>query len=208
MKKITFFICTIFMLNSLISYSQTSIFEMSDFVNYQRLHKKIAIAPFDISVDIKSMPRDLSFDDLNKLHKNEALLLQDYFFAVMLNENQNKRLTAELIDVRKTNQLLDKNNINFFNITKTSYEDLAKYCDVDGIITVSVYKSNPIYGEKTRNRIDIKVSIHDKSGKLIWEYFDGYEGGPDSTSFSITKALLEKAARKIPYRNVIKEPKK
>lgn len=207
MRKIKFFFSIYLMMIALSSFSQTSIFEMSDFENFQKVHKKIAIAPIDISVDPKSMPRDLTVDDLNKLHKSEALLLQDYFFAVMLNENQNKKMTAELIDVRKTNNMLEKNNINFFNISKTSFDDIAKYCEVDGIITISVYKSNPVYGEKVRNRVDIKVSIHDKSGKLLWEYFDGYAVGAEKSAFSLAKELLEKAAKKVPYRNKIKEQK-
>ncbi len=208
MKKITFYLSIYLILISITSFGQTNIFEMSDFESFQKIHKKIAIVPIDISIDPKSMPRDLSVDDLNKLHKNEALLLQDYFFAVMLNENQNKRMSAELVDVRKTNAMLDKNNINFFNISKTSFEDMAKYSEVDGIITVFVYKSCPVYGDKIRNRVDVKVSVHDKGGKLLWEYFDGYAVGPEKTAFSLTKELLEKAARKVPYRNVIKEPKK
>jgi hypothetical protein len=208
MRKFRFFFSIYLIMMFMTSFGQTSIFEMSDFESYQKIHKKIAIVPIDISIDPKSMPRDLTVDDLNKLHKNEALLLQDYFYAVMLNENQNKRMTAELVDVRKTNAMLEKNNINFFNISKTSFEDMAKFSEVDGIVTVFIYKSNPVYGDKMRNRVDIKVSIHDKSGKLLWEYFDGYAVGPEKTAFSLAKELLEKAARKVPYRNVIKEPKK
>ena len=208
MRKIKFFFCAYLIMIGITAFSQTSMFEMSDFETYQRIHKKIAIAPIDISIDAKTMPRDLTVDDLKKLYKDEALLLQDYFFAVMLNENQNKRMSVELVDVRKTNAMLDKNNINFFNISKTTIEDIAKFSEVDGVITVFVYNSNPVYGEKQRNRVDIKVSIHDKNGKLIWEYYDGYAVGTEKNTLALAKELLEKAARKIPYRKEIKEPKK
>ena len=76
MKKITFYLSIYLILISITSFGQTNIFEMSDFESFQKIHKKIAIVPIDISIDPKSMPRDLSVDDLNKLHKNEALLLQ------------------------------------------------------------------------------------------------------------------------------------
>ncbi|MFZ4412176.1 MAG: hypothetical protein ACOYOV_03755 [Bacteroidales bacterium] len=189
------------------TYSQSTIFKINDFGVYQRIHKKIAIVPIDITVDSKSMPRDLTVADLDKLHQAESMFLQDYFFAVNLNENQNDKLSVEMQDVRKTNILLEKNNINFFNISKTSKEDLAKYCEVDALVIVFFYKSNQIVNEKPRNTLDSRVAIFDKNGKLLWEYYDTIFATGDKNTLYLEKLILEKAAKKMPYRDVIKEVK-
>lgn len=186
---------------------QSNIFEMNDFAAYQKVHKKVAIVPIEITVDMKSMPRELTVDDLEKLHKDESLFLQEYFYAVNLNENQDKRMTAEIQDVRKTNTLLEKNNVNFYNISKISKEDLAKFCEVDAVIVIFFYKSNQMVNEKLRNTIDSKVAIFDKNGKLIWEYYDTVFASGDKNMLYLEKIILDKAAKKNPYRNEIKEPK-
>jgi len=207
MKILRLFFSVLFTFSFLASNSQSAIYEMNDFVVYQKIHKKIAIVPIDITVDIKSMPRDITVDDLDKLHKDESLFLQEYFYAVNLNENQSKRMTSEIQDVRKTNALLEKNNINFFNISKIPKEDLVKFCEVDAVVMVFFYKSNQIVNEKPRNTIDSKVAIFDKNGKLLWEYYDTIFASADKNTLYLEKLILEKAAKKNPYRNEIKEPK-
>ncbi len=187
------------------TYSQSTIFKINDFMVYQKIHKKIAIIPIDITVDSKSMPRDLTVDDLNKLHEDESMFLQDYFFAVNLNENQKDRMTVEIQDVRKTNNLLEKNNVNFFNISKISKEDLAKFCEVDAVVVVFFYKSNQIVNDRPRNTIDSRVAIFDKYGKLLWEYYDTIYASGDKNALYLEKTILEKAAKKMPYREEIKE---
>ncbi len=187
------------------TYSQSTIFKINDFSVYQKIHKKIAIIPIDITVDSKSMPRDLIVDDLDKLHEGESMFLQDYFFAVNLNENQKDKMTVEMQDVRKTNNLLAKNKVNFFNISKISKEDLAKFCGVDALIVVFFYKSSQVFNEKQRNTVDSKVSIFDKNGKLLWEYYDSIYAGSDKNLLYLEKKILEKAAKKMPYRDEIKE---
>ena len=189
------------------TYSQSTIFKINDFTVYQKIHKKIAIIPIDITVDSKSMPRDLTVSDLNKLHEGESMFLQDYFFAVNLNQNQNEKMTVEIQDVRKTNNLLEKNNVNFFNISKISKEDLAKFCDVDALVVVFFYKSNQIVNEKPRNTLDSRVAIFDKNGKLLWEYYDTVFASSDKNALYLEKFILEKAAKKMPYRDEIKEIK-
>lgn len=190
-----------------LAFSQSSIYEMKDFAVYQKMHKKLAIVPIEITVDIKSTPRDITVDEIDKLHKDESLFLQEFFYAVNLNENADKRMSAEIQDVRKTNAMLEKNNVNFFNISKISKEDLAKFCEVDGIICVFFYKSNQIVNEKARNTIDSKVSVFDKNGKLLWEYYDTMFASGDKNMLYLEKIVLEKAAKKNPYRNEIKEIK-
>lgn len=186
------------------TYSQSTIFRINDFTMYQKIHKKIAIIPIDITVDSKSMPRDLTVADLDKLHAGESMFLQDYFFAVNLNENQNDKLSVEIQDVRKTNTLLDKNNINFFNISRISKEDIARYCEVDALVVVFFYKSSQIVNEKPRNTLDSRVAIFDKNGKLLWEYYDTVFASADKNTLYLEKFILEKAAKKIPYREEIK----
>ncbi|MFZ4399094.1 MAG: hypothetical protein ACOYO1_03580 [Bacteroidales bacterium] len=206
--KITKLLLIIF-LSAFISttYGQSTIFKINDFTVYQKIHKKIAIIPIDITVDSKSMPRDLTVADLDKLHQGESMFLQDYFFAVNLNENQNDKMSVEIQDVRKTNTLLDKNNINFFNISKVSKEDIAKFCEVDALVVVFFYKSNQIVNERPRNTLDSRVAIFDKYGKLLWEYYDTVFASGDKNTLYLEKLILEKAAKKMPYRDVIKEVK-
>lgn len=207
MKILKLLLTVLFLFTFSIANCQSNIYEMNDFAVYQKLHKKVAIIPIDITIDIKSMPRDITVDDMDKLHKEESLFLQEYFFAVNLNENQDKRMTVEIQDVRKTNAMLEKNNINFFNISKITKEDLAKFCEVDAIIVVFFYKSNQIVNEKPRNTIDSKVAIFDKNGKLLWEYYDTVFASGDKNMLYLEKFILEKAAKKNPYRNEIKDLK-
>lgn len=207
MKKLSLLLSVLITLVFVNAKGQSNIYEMSDFAFFQKLHKKIAIMPIDITVEIKSMPRDLTVDDLDKLHKDESLFLQEYFYTVNLDENQNKKMTADIVDVRKTNALLEKNDINFNNISKIPKEDLAKFCDVDAVVSIFFYKSYQIVNERPRNTVDAKISIFDKSGKLIWEYYDTVYASADKTSLFLEKLILEKAAKKNPYRNLIKEPK-
>lgn len=208
MKKLLSYLvlCLLFAYGNQVN-AQSNIYEMSDFSVYQKIHKKIAIIPITITVDIKSFPRDLTVDDMLKLHKDESVFLQDFFFAANLNENRNKRLTAELQDVRKTRMLLENNNINYSNMSKFSYEEISKICDVDALVVVFFYKSSQIVNENSRITVDSKVSIIDKNGKLLWEYYDTVFAGPDKNALYLEKIILEKAAKRLPYRNEIKEPK-
>jgi len=208
MKKLLFLVT--FSLLLVYGYNiqaQSNIYEMSDFSVYQKIHKKIAIIPIIITIDIKSLPRDLTVDDMTKLHKDESVFLQDFFYAANLNENRNKRLSADLQDVRKTRNLLENNNINYFNISKISYEEISKICEVDAVIVVFFYKSSQVINENTRITVDSKVSIFDKNGKLLWEYYDTVFAGSDKNALYLEKIILEKAAKRLPYRNEIKEAK-
>ncbi len=186
------------------AFSQTKEYRINNFVDYQKLHKTIAIVPIGITIDPKSMPRDLFVDDLDRIHEEESVLLQDYFYITNLNENQKDKLSAELQDVRKTNLSLATNKITFFNILNFSKEDLAKFCAVDVIIAISFYKSSQNNNGKLRNSVDLKISIFDKSGLLLWEYYDSTTADSKKTHLSLEKELLDKIAKKLPYREKIK----
>lgn len=197
----------LFLLYGYQNYAQSNIYEMSDFSVYQKIHKKIAIIPILITIDVKSLPRDLTVDDMTKLHKDESVFLQDFFYSANLNENRNKRLSVELQDVRKTRMLLENNNINYFNISKISYDEISRICEVDAVVVVLFYKSSQVVNENSRITVDSKVSIIDKNGKLLWEYYDTIFAGADKNALYLEKIILEKAAKRLPYRNEIKEPK-
>ena len=56
------------------SFSQKA-YKIDDFVNYQKIHKTVAVVPIALNLDPKNMPRDLIADDLDKLHESESMML-------------------------------------------------------------------------------------------------------------------------------------
>jgi hypothetical protein len=187
------------------AFSQKA-YKIDDFMSYQKNHKIVAVIPIALSMDPKNMPRDLIADDLDKLHESESILLQDYFYTSIL-QLQKDKLSCQIQDVRKTNTMLAANKVTYFNITKPGKDELAKYCEVDAVIAIYFYKSSQTFNEKVKNTVDLKVSIFDKTGLLLYELYDIASENADKNHLFIEKELVDKIIRKLPYHDEIKEPK-
>lgn len=190
----------------LASCSTVTIYQASNFTEYQKKQKTVAIVPFDITIDVKNLPKDLSVEDFNKLQKDESLFIQDYFYVILLKESQSRVFSVSFQDVRTTNDNLGKTNIHFDNISDIDKSTLAQACGADAIISGFIYRSNPITaGGKLKNRVDIKVSIHDNNGKLLWEYYDTKVASTNISTLYLVEQLVQKIAKKLPYGTMIKE---
>ncbi|MCX6230443.1 MAG: hypothetical protein NTZ33_02755 [Bacteroidetes bacterium] len=188
------------------TFSQKA-YKIDDFMSYQKNHKIVAVVPIIISLDPKNMPRDLIVEDLDKLHESESMLLQDYFYASYLQGAQKEKLSCQIQDVRKTNTMLAANKVNYYNIIKTAKDEIAKFCEADATIVIYFYKSSQTFNEKVKNTVDLKVSIFDKSGLLLWEFYDIASENADKNHLFIEKELIEKILKKLPYHDEIKVEK-
>ena len=197
LKVLTF---VVFSTSLFFSCSTVTKYQTSNFMEYQKSHKTVAIVPFGITLDHKSMPKNMGVEDLNKLQKDASLYLQDYFYVLILNRDQKSKYSTKFQDVRITNNMLLKNDITFYNMSDIDKTTLAQTCNVDAVISCFIYISNPVTNSaKVLNRVDIKISIHDKNGKLLWEYYDSSNASPKKSTIILAKQLLEDIINKIPY---------
>lgn len=160
--------------------------------------KTIAIIPFSITNDIKGANQ--STNEIEQVLKEESFFLQEYFFALLQQRIQNELLTIKLLDVQKTNMLLDLAKIHKSGIQKIARQRLAEIVKSDMIVNVSFVKSLRIKANgNIVQKIEAKFSIYDKKGSLIW-YFSDYESsGEKKSSLQLSKKLLERACRKFPF---------
>ena len=214
MKK--FFLLAVisgFLFTSACHYKQ---YKYKNFKSVRETHKSVAILPFVVSIDAQNMFQGIPLVDLKRMQSEEAAFVQNYLYmrfkkkderkkAVFFNSSKGKYF-INFQNIVTTNKILcdslyKQNDLAYFNPTIAAIQ-----CNVDLILSGIIYRSNPVLPASNyesglyKNRVDIKVSLHDKNGKLLWEYYDRNVGGSRKSSIALEKKIMKRVARKFPYK--------
>lgn len=213
-KRINSFALLIFLF--LTACSGGEIYTKSDFSDVTKLHRKIAILPFTVSYDAKSISSDFTIETAKKAEKEEAYIFQQNIYAQFLKRQAQGKYTVEFMDIDDANAIMTRNGITYDNISSFTKAEIANKLGVDAVISGTIRKSKPMsntgavvmtlffgFGGNT-NRIDISMTLHDgKDGKLLWKYDNDRAAGLGSSAEDIAKSLMNNISKNFPYMKVI-----
>lgn len=188
------------------------IYTKSDFSDITNNHKSVAILPFVVTYDAKSISKDFTIEAAKKAEKEESLVFQQSIYAQFLKRQAQGKYTVEFQDVDDTNALLKKSGISYDNMSTFTKAEIAGKLGVDAIIAGNIRKSKPMstagaivtsiflgFGGTT-NRIDITMTLHNGiDGRLLWKYDNDRGGGLGSSADDIAKSLMNNISKNFPY---------
>ncbi len=189
--------------------AQKNIYESNRFDALSEQHQTLAIIPFMASLELKD---DISKEELIELEENEGYTVQNALETYFLRGKKKKKFTVEFQNVKNTNAILARNDINYNNIDEYTTKELCSLLEVDGIVSgnlnlnVLLSKGVPtefslmdyISGDANYGRIGIKVS-DGNTGKLLWKYEKQINKKSGKNTYDLIDLMMKQATRKFPY---------
>lgn len=188
-----------------------TVYKDQDFSSYQSEHKKVALLPFDVSIDTKNLPKDTNLDFLVDAEKEEGYLFQAQLYTQFLNKYQKGEYTVSFQDVDETNVLLERAGVTYETLNSFTKAELAEILGVDSIISGDVKRSKPmgtaaavastfLVGFGATNKVVVNMTLHDgKTSSLLWSYDHQQAGGIASSPDRLAKNLMKNSSAKFPY---------
>jgi hypothetical protein len=212
MKRLLFFIT--FLAISLNLKAQTNLYENPDFDEIAKTHKIIAVVPFKTQVKLRpKQMKDMDDEKLHRLEKAEGEGIQTAMFSWFLKRKKRGKLqTLEVQDPKVTTALLKRNNIDYDNVTDFTPQELAKFLEVDDVITGEFETNKPMsegasvalgllvgFWGSTNNAV-VNMSVHNAAdGVLLWNYNKKVRGSIGSSPEDLINILMRKASRRLAY---------
>lgn len=188
-----------------------TIYLSEDFSLVSKSHKRVAILPLDVSVEMKKLPEDMTMEQLDEANVETGYTMQNNIYTELLRKSKDYRVKFQ--DVDKTNSIFDKNNMSIYDI---NLEDKAKICElleVDALISGNMRMSKPMSGAGaatlgvlfgawgSTNKVFVTMNIHEgKDADLLWKYDYEASGSVGSDPESLSKSLMRNVAKKFPYK--------
>jgi len=212
MKKLTLSI--LFLAFTFHFSAQTNLYENPDFDKIAESHKIIAIVPFKTQVKLRpKQMKDMTADQLQRIERSEGESIQSAMFSWFLKRKKRGDLSnLEVQDPKTTSALLKKENIDYDNITDFTPQELAKFLQVDALISGDFETNKPMsegasivlgalfgfFG--STNSATINMSVHNAAdGVLLWNYNKKVSGSIGSDSEDLINILMRKASRRLAY---------
>lgn len=194
-----------------------TIYTAPDFGSYKFAHSKIAILPFDVTIDLGNQSDEVSPEELQELETTQGETFQRAIYTQFLQGQQRGRYTVEFQDIDKTNTLLSREletNTTPGELTALTKAEICKVLDVDAVIGGDMLLSRPMGTDRAlasrfliglvgnTNKAFIRMSIHEgDESKLLWNYEHVAKGGLLSSPESVARAVMKGAARTFPYKH-------
>ncbi|WP_372752218.1 hypothetical protein [Mariniflexile sp.] len=212
MKKILFpFLLLVIFQNAM---AQTNLYENPNFDELAKAHKIIAIVPFKTQVKLRpKQMKEMSAEQLNRIEKSEGESIQTAMYSWFLKRKKRGDLQSlEIQDPRTTTAMLKKQNIDYNTIMDFTPQELAKFLEVDAVISGDFETNKPMsegasvvlgalfgfFG--STNSATINMSVHDAAdGVLLWNYNKKVSGTIGSDTEDLINILMRKASRRLAY---------
>jgi hypothetical protein len=192
--------------------STADMYTKPEFADVTKTHKRVAILPFAVSFDAKSISKDFTVEAAKKAEKDESTLFQKSLYTQFLKREKEGKYTVAFQDVDETNTLLSKAGITYDNMSSFTKAELASKLGVDAVISGSIHRSKPMsttgavvmtllvgFGGNT-NKVNVNMALHNGSnGDLLWKYDNDRAGGLGSSSEEIAKSLMNNISKNFPY---------
>lgn len=206
MKKLSLLLI---LLISVIAYSQTRVYESPNLKQKIKIHKKVAILPFDSNITYKKKPEKYDSLAIRDHIKNISRDSQEAAFNFLLSKS--KYLTVEIQDIEKTNNLLKKAGY-LDKLDDISKQDLAKLLDVDAVVTgkfdIEITKSDVmgmatglLFSNGSTGTGALTMKIYDGSNDdMLWNFYYSKSDSFAKSSKELIEQLMKKVANVFPYR--------
>ncbi len=196
------------------SFSQTrEIYVNPNFNEIAKDHKKVAIIPFKTIMKLRPKQMEqMTPDQLAQLQKDEGMAVQSAIHTYFLKRKAQHDFSITFLDLGTTNALLAKNNIDQNNLEKFTPMELAKFLEVDGIISGILSTDKPmsegasaalgilvgVYGPTNSGKCTININ-DGATGDLLWKYEKTLSRSLGSDTNTIINTMMRKASRQLPY---------
>lgn len=191
-----------------------TIYTAPNFEEFRKNHKTISILPFEVIIDPNKLPKDYDLDMKKNAEEAEAYNFQQELYMRFLEKYEKGEYTIKFQDIAKTNALLNKLNINNFNIKNYTKEELRMILSSDAIISGTIHRSKPmstgtaivlgvLFGAwGNTNEVNVSLDLHDgNTGELLWKYDHKASGSVGSSSEKLAESLMKGISKKFPYKN-------
>ncbi|MBK9222569.1 MAG: hypothetical protein IPO16_10690 [Saprospiraceae bacterium] len=189
-----------------------TIYLSPDFDQVKSKHKTVAILPFDVTIAIKKLPKDVTQEMIREDEKKTGFSIQNHSYTYFLKEMSKNKYTVTFQDIDKTNTSLTKAGMSYEKLRDISKEEICNILGVDAVVSGKVSMDKPmseagaiavgfIFGTWTStNKVNVSMTVHNKKNSdLLWKYDWVAEGSVGSNSEQLTKGLMKNASKKFPY---------
>lgn len=207
MKKLLFI--SILLVN-LVGYSQKQIFESKELKSTVKLHKTVAILPFDVNITYKKQPKNFDAEANKQQEISMSKSIQSSMYTFLLRKNDNYSVSFQ--DVEKTNILLKKAGVSD-KLDAMTKDELAIILGVDAIIggmfeteqtksEAGAIATAVLFGGlggKTGTGSLTMTLNNGSDGELLWRFFKTMDQGLANSTDDIVESMMRKVARNFPY---------
>lgn len=209
MKRIKFI--SIVLLSITLASCGPTIYKASNFDENKENVRKLAILPFEVTIDMKRLPKGVTPESIKNSEEKTGYKIQDNAYTWFL--KREKDYSVGFQDISKTNSLLKHSNITYEMIASEDKSELCKLLGVDAVISGKAAMARPmsdgaavalgvLFGAwGNTNNVNTSIVIHDTKGDLLWKYDYNASGSVGSNTTSLTDALMRNASRKFPYKS-------
>ncbi len=211
MKQITKITLSLFIVSIFLIGCGPTIYLVDDFNSVSKTHKRVAILPLDVTVEMKKLPKDMTREQLDENSINTGFSMQSNIYSQLL--KRSKDYTVKFQDIDRTNSILEKNNMSFDDIQLADKAEICKMLEVDAVISGDMRMSKPMSGVGAAalgilvgawgatNKVFVTMNIHEnKDSDLLWKYDYEASGSVGSDPESLSRALMRNVAKKFPYK--------
>jgi len=134
-----------------------------DYMKYANSHRTVAVLPYDITI-IGKDARELTPDQLDLVILEESELFQQSLYSEVLKRTgrRDKDIQISVLDIRRTNRLLDDAGIDGLNIGEYSANEIGKILSVDAVVTTRLIKEGFLNRETAMIADVLSTSVLDK----------------------------------------------
>ena len=189
-----------------------TIYRTPDFDAVRSQHRILAILPFDVTIEVRRLPKGVTLEMLKEMEKDEAYVIQSEIYRFFLRQASRNAYTINFQDIDQTNSILLRAGVSFDNIKNYTKDEIARILNVDSVLSGTVQRAKPMSTGAAiatiilfdwpgvTNKVDVGVTIHNgQDGNLLWKYNHSYAGGIGTSSENLTRALMRHVSRKFPY---------
>lgn len=188
-----------------------TVYTDENFANYQDSHTRVAILPFDVTIDQKNMPKNTDFSVLEQTEEEEGYLFQRQLYTQFLNRMQKGDYTVTFQPIDETNVLLKRAGISYDDLGNYTQAEIGQILGTDSVVSGTIKRAKPmgtgaavastfLVGFGSTNKVVVNMSLSDSAeGTMLWSYDHQQAGGLGSSPDRLAKNLMKKMAKKFPY---------
>ena len=193
-----------------------TIYTAPDFAVYKSTHKKVALIPFNVTINPGHKSGGVTQSELQELSIKQGEMFQRALYTQFLQGQQRGRYTVQFQDIDETNALLNremKRHASRKDLWALTKSELCEILEVDAVVSGEMLLSKPMGTGAAiaswmllkvlgpTNEGHINMSIHEKAGgELLWNYEHHVQRDLLSSPESLAKDLVKGVARTFPYR--------
>lgn len=188
------------------------VFESPKLRDAIKLHKIVAILPFEVKITYRKQPKNFSSEANRDQEQSMARSIQASLYTFLLRKGSDYTVTFQ--DVDKTNILLKKAGI-LGKLDEATKDEIAKILGVDAVIggrfeteqtksEAGAIASAVLFGGfggKSGTGTMFLTLNNGLDGDLLWRFFKTMDDSIMSSTDDMVERMMRKISRNFPYKN-------